>query len=77
MLHLITSCRFAAPVLLSSQEEVMSFLQEGASPQPAGYRPDRVLGLFKAQTDAGTGGGWDSVCPLHMGHVVVVVSKVL
>ncbi|XP_028998135.1 thioredoxin domain-containing protein 16 isoform X2 [Betta splendens] len=48
----IMLCRFAAPVLLSRQEEVMSFLQDESS-QAAGYRPDRVLGLFKAQTDIG------------------------
>lgn len=44
----------AAPVLLSTQEEVTSFLQEVAHPELAGYKPDRVLGLFKTQTHAGS-----------------------
>ncbi|KAF7664167.1 hypothetical protein LDENG_00187100 [Lucifuga dentata] len=41
--------RPASPVLLSSQEEVMSFLQE----VPGGYRPDKVLGLFKTHSHTG------------------------
>ncbi|KAA8579536.1 hypothetical protein FQN60_006629 [Etheostoma spectabile] len=35
----------ASPVLLSTQEEVTSFLQEVPHPELAGYTPDRVLGL--------------------------------
>uniref|UniRef100_UPI0037E7B100 thioredoxin domain-containing protein 16 n=1 Tax=Semicossyphus pulcher TaxID=241346 RepID=UPI0037E7B100 len=43
----------ASPVLLSTQKEVTSFLQEVPHPELAGYKPDRVLGLFQTQTDAG------------------------
>ncbi|XP_038573258.1 thioredoxin domain-containing protein 16 [Micropterus salmoides] len=45
--------RPASPVLLSTQEEVMSYLQEVSHLELAGYRPARVLGLFKTQTHAG------------------------
>ncbi|XP_070786853.1 thioredoxin domain-containing protein 16 [Enoplosus armatus] len=45
--------RSASPVLLSTQEEVTSFLQEVPQPEFEGYKPDRVLGLFKTQTHAG------------------------
>ncbi|XP_036947114.1 thioredoxin domain-containing protein 16 isoform X3 [Acanthopagrus latus] len=43
----------AAPVLLSTQEEVTSFLQDVAHTELAGYKPDRVLGLFKTQAHTG------------------------
>ncbi|KAM6957953.1 thioredoxin domain-containing protein 16 [Tautogolabrus adspersus] len=43
----------ASSVLLSAQKEVTSFLQEGPHPELAGHKPDRVLGLFETQTDAG------------------------
>ncbi|XP_071782536.2 thioredoxin domain-containing protein 16 [Centroberyx gerrardi] len=49
----ITLSRPASPVLLSAQEEVASFLQEVPLPDLAGYRPDRVLGLFKTHTHPG------------------------
>nr|XP_020447657.1 thioredoxin domain-containing protein 16 isoform X2 [Monopterus albus] len=49
----IMLCCAASPVLLSTQEEVTSFLQEVPHPELAGYKLDRVLGLFKAQTHAG------------------------
>ncbi|XP_056286944.1 thioredoxin domain-containing protein 16 isoform X2 [Pseudoliparis swirei] len=41
----------ASPALLSTQEEVTSFLQEVPHLGPAGHAPDRVLGLF--ETEAG------------------------
>ncbi|XP_054479775.1 thioredoxin domain-containing protein 16 [Anoplopoma fimbria] len=44
--------RPASPALLSTQEEVTSFLQV-PHPKLAGYKPDRVLGLFRTQADAG------------------------
>ncbi|XP_035484357.2 thioredoxin domain-containing protein 16 isoform X1 [Scophthalmus maximus] len=43
----------ASPALLSTQEEVTSFLQEVPHPELAGYMPSRVLGLFNTQTHAG------------------------
>ncbi|XP_035533559.1 thioredoxin domain-containing protein 16 [Morone saxatilis] len=43
----------ASPVLLSTEEEVTSFLQKVPQPELASYKPDRVLGLFKTQTHAG------------------------
>ncbi|XP_044044135.1 thioredoxin domain-containing protein 16 isoform X1 [Siniperca chuatsi] len=45
--------RPASPVLLSTQEDVTSYFQEVPPPELAGYKPDRVLGLFKTQTQAG------------------------
>lgn len=52
-LFFLTRSRPPAPMLLSTQKEVTSFIQEVAHPQLAGYKPDRVLGLFKTQTQAG------------------------
>ncbi|XP_041834281.1 thioredoxin domain-containing protein 16 [Melanotaenia boesemani] len=49
----IMMSRSASPVLLSTQEEVTSFLQEVPHPELAGYRPDRVLGLFKTPKQTG------------------------
>jgi len=49
----ITLSLQASPVLLSTKEEVTSFLQEVPHPELAGYKPDRVLGLFKTQKQAG------------------------
>ncbi|KAM4602145.1 thioredoxin domain-containing protein 16 [Polymixia lowei] len=49
----ITLSRVASPVPLSTQEEVTSFLQTAPLPDLAGYRPDRVLGLFQSQSHAG------------------------
>ncbi|XP_026157574.1 thioredoxin domain-containing protein 16 isoform X2 [Mastacembelus armatus] len=49
----IMLCRVAAPVLMSTQEEVTAFLQEVPHRELAGYRPDRALGLFKTPTHAG------------------------
>ncbi|KAK5847690.1 hypothetical protein PBY51_016798 [Eleginops maclovinus] len=43
----------ASPVLLSTKEEVTSFLQEVPLPALAGYNPDRVMGLFKTQVHTG------------------------
>ncbi|XP_034409978.1 thioredoxin domain-containing protein 16 [Cyclopterus lumpus] len=43
----------AFPAILSTQEEVTSFLQEVPHLGPAGYKPDRALGLFETQADAG------------------------
>ncbi|XP_034007082.1 thioredoxin domain-containing protein 16 [Trematomus bernacchii] len=43
----------ASPVLLSTKEEVTSFLQEVPHPELAGYHPDRVMGLFKTQLHTG------------------------
>lgn len=42
-------------MLLSTKEEVTSFLHKVLHPDLAGYRPDRVLGLFR--TESQTGGG--------------------
>ncbi|MEQ2247607.1 hypothetical protein ILYODFUR_011027 [Ilyodon furcidens] len=42
-----------SPVLLSTKEEVSSFLQEVPHPDLASYRPDRVLGLFKTESQTG------------------------
>ncbi|KAM9327633.1 thioredoxin domain-containing protein 16 [Pholidichthys leucotaenia] len=47
----IMMSRAASPLLLSTEEDVTSFLQEVDQPELTAYRPDRVLGLFKAQTD--------------------------
>nr|XP_019960168.1 PREDICTED: thioredoxin domain-containing protein 16-like [Paralichthys olivaceus] len=49
---IMLSCS-ASPALLSTEEEVTSFLQGEPHPELAGYKPDRVLGLFKSQTHAG------------------------
>ncbi|KAM4711068.1 thioredoxin domain-containing protein 16 isoform 2-T2 [Anableps anableps] len=51
--HFIMMSRMASPVLLSTKEEVTSFLQEVPHPDLAGHRPHRVLGLFRteSQTD--------------------------
>ncbi|XP_030602993.1 thioredoxin domain-containing protein 16 isoform X2 [Archocentrus centrarchus] len=49
----IMMSRTASPVLLSSLEEIKSFLQEAPHPELAGYKPDRVVGLFKTQTQTG------------------------
>ncbi|XP_027147452.1 thioredoxin domain-containing protein 16 isoform X1 [Larimichthys crocea] len=46
----ILMSRPASPALLSTQEEVTSFLQEVPLP---GYKPDRVLGVFETQTHTG------------------------
>ncbi|KAI9526035.1 hypothetical protein NQZ68_002583, partial [Dissostichus eleginoides] len=43
----------ASPALLSTKEEVTSFLQEVPHPELAGYHPDRVMGLFKTQLHTG------------------------
>ncbi|XP_041821938.1 thioredoxin domain-containing protein 16 [Chelmon rostratus] len=43
----------ASPASLSTQEEVTSFLQEVPHPEIAGYKCDRVLGLFKTQAHTG------------------------
>ncbi|XP_026218596.1 thioredoxin domain-containing protein 16 isoform X2 [Anabas testudineus] len=53
LFRFIMLSRSASPVLLSSEEEVTSFLQEVPHPDLAGYKPHRVLGLFKTQTDTG------------------------
>ncbi|XP_039998342.1 thioredoxin domain-containing protein 16 [Xiphias gladius] len=45
--------RPASPAWLSTQDEVILFLQEVPHPELAGYKPDRVLGLFKTKTHAG------------------------
>ncbi|XP_042369210.1 thioredoxin domain-containing protein 16 [Plectropomus leopardus] len=45
--------QLASPVLLSTREEAISFLQEAPRPDLAVYKLDRVLGLFKTQTHAG------------------------
>ncbi|XP_042261401.1 thioredoxin domain-containing protein 16 isoform X1 [Thunnus maccoyii] len=44
--------RSASPAPLSTLEEVTSFLQEVPCPELTGYKPDRVLGLFKTHTHA-------------------------
>lgn len=49
----LTRSRAASPALLSTQEEVMSFLQEVPHPELAGDKPDRVLGLFNTPSHAG------------------------
>ncbi|XP_072230097.1 thioredoxin domain-containing protein 16 [Leuresthes tenuis] len=49
----ILMSRTACPLLLSTQEEVTSFLQEVPHPELAGFRPDRVLGLFQTNTQTG------------------------
>ncbi|CAJ1087009.1 thioredoxin domain-containing protein 16 isoform X1 [Xyrichtys novacula] len=43
----------ASPVLLSTQKEVKSFLQEAPYPELTGFTPNRALGLFRTPTDAG------------------------
>ncbi|XP_074520327.1 thioredoxin domain-containing protein 16 [Halichoeres trimaculatus] len=45
----ITLSSLASPARLSTSKEVKSFLE----PKLAGFKPNRVLGLFKTQTDAG------------------------
>ncbi|KAM7375344.1 hypothetical protein PAMA_014445 [Pampus argenteus] len=45
--------RRGSPERLSTPEDVTSFLQEVPYTALAGYKPDRVLGLFKTHTDAG------------------------
>ncbi|XP_017292811.1 thioredoxin domain-containing protein 16 [Kryptolebias marmoratus] len=50
----IMMSRTASPLLLSTQEEVTSFLQEAPPPELAGYRPDRILGLFRTRTETGS-----------------------
>ncbi|XP_014909298.1 thioredoxin domain-containing protein 16 isoform X1 [Poecilia latipinna] len=45
--------RLASPLLLSTNEEVTSFLQEVPHPDLAGYRPDKVLGLFRTESRTG------------------------
>ncbi|XP_069568838.1 thioredoxin domain-containing protein 16 isoform X1 [Brachyistius frenatus] len=49
----IVMSRSASPVLLSTQEEVTSFLEDVPHPELAGYEPDRVVGLFQTRTHAG------------------------
>ncbi|XP_038151850.1 thioredoxin domain-containing protein 16 isoform X2 [Cyprinodon tularosa] len=49
----IMMSREASPVLLSTKEEVTSFLQESPHPDLAGYRPDRALGLFRTDSQSG------------------------
>ena len=62
--------RPASPALLSTKEEVMSFLQEVSHPDLAGYKPDRVLGLFKTQSHAGRG-LWLCVGVMHTSlHII-------
>lgn len=48
----ITLSQRPAPALLSSQEEVSSFLQEVPQPGLRGYKPHRSLGLFHTQAQA-------------------------
>ncbi|XP_062270401.1 thioredoxin domain-containing protein 16 [Scomber scombrus] len=50
----IMMSRPPSPVPLSTLEEVTSFLQEVPYPELAGYNPDKVLGLFKTHTHAGS-----------------------
>uniref|UniRef100_A0A096LWJ1 Thioredoxin domain containing 16 n=1 Tax=Poecilia formosa TaxID=48698 RepID=A0A096LWJ1_POEFO len=45
--------RLASPLLLSTNEEVTSFLQEVPHPDLAGFRPDKVLGLFRTESRTG------------------------
>ncbi|KAM9836084.1 thioredoxin domain-containing protein 16 [Aulostomus maculatus] len=45
--------RPASPTPLSSPGEVTSFLQDVPHPELAGYKPNRVVGLFETRTDAG------------------------
>ncbi|XP_047432417.1 thioredoxin domain-containing protein 16 [Mugil cephalus] len=49
----IMMSRLASPVLLSTNEEATSFLQEAPHAELAGYRPDRVLGLFRTHVQTG------------------------
>ncbi|XP_068612412.1 thioredoxin domain-containing protein 16 [Brachionichthys hirsutus] len=42
-----------SPVLLSTQEELTSFLQEVPSPELARHKPERVVGLFETQSHTG------------------------
>ncbi|XP_068165175.1 thioredoxin domain-containing protein 16 [Antennarius striatus] len=42
-----------SPVLLSTQEELSSFLQEVPSPELAFHNPNRVVGLFKTKSHTG------------------------
>lgn len=52
-MHLfLTRSQQASPVLLSTQEEVTSFLQEVPQPELTDHKPHRVLGLFQSQTQA-------------------------
>ncbi|XP_023185203.1 thioredoxin domain-containing protein 16 isoform X2 [Xiphophorus maculatus] len=46
----IVMSRMAFPLLLSTNEEVTSFLQEVPHPDLAGYRPHKVLGLFRTES---------------------------
>ncbi|XP_062237025.1 thioredoxin domain-containing protein 16 [Platichthys flesus] len=49
---ILLSCS-ASPTLLTTEEEVASFLQRVPHPELAGYKPNRVLGLFQSPTHAG------------------------
>ncbi|XP_037552257.1 thioredoxin domain-containing protein 16 [Nematolebias whitei] len=42
-----------SPLLLSTREEASSFLQEVPHSELVGYRLDRILGLFRTQTEPG------------------------
>uniref|UniRef100_A0A1A8JD98 Thioredoxin domain containing 16 n=3 Tax=Nothobranchius kuhntae TaxID=321403 RepID=A0A1A8JD98_NOTKU len=46
--------RIKSPLLLSTQEEVTSFLQEVPHPELSGYRLDRILGLFRTHPEPGS-----------------------
>ncbi|XP_061693151.1 thioredoxin domain-containing protein 16 isoform X2 [Syngnathoides biaculeatus] len=45
--------RLASPQLLSTHQDVTSFLHGGPHPELAGYHPDRVVGLFRRLTHSG------------------------
>ncbi|KAM4537639.1 thioredoxin domain-containing protein 16 isoform 1-T2 [Fundulus diaphanus] len=49
----IMMSRMASPVLLSTEEEVTSFLQEAPHPDLANNRPDRILGLIRTASQPG------------------------
>ncbi|KAM6893500.1 thioredoxin domain-containing protein 16 [Xenentodon cancila] len=49
----IVMSRSASPVTLTTREDVKSFTQDAAHAELAGYRPDRVLGLFKTHAQTG------------------------
>ncbi|XP_008299682.1 thioredoxin domain-containing protein 16 isoform X2 [Stegastes partitus] len=49
----IMMSRADCPLLLSTQDDVTSFLQDVSHPELTGYKPDRVVGLFKTHTPTG------------------------
>uniref|UniRef100_A0AAQ5YSA6 Thioredoxin domain-containing protein n=2 Tax=Amphiprion ocellaris TaxID=80972 RepID=A0AAQ5YSA6_AMPOC len=49
----IMMSRTDSPALLSTEDEVTSFLQEVPHAELTGYKPDRVVGLFKTHTQTG------------------------